>query len=539
MSDQFDLRTGAKAFGPGNSNYRPTVNQTAGTLFTARVSKVLLDDSNQELFDALGGWSAIGAIRAVPFIGTNESDFEITAYPMDPNMTKFPLENELALIVVAPSYTAQNSKSNYFSQYYYIGVVPGFNAVEQNCIPNESKIVDSSEQVSGRFSSKGTVKRIKKAPGDITFEGRGGSGIRLGSSVDGFETPIKGKDRAPYVLIHNSQNSDGEEVTFEDVNKDGSSIYLVSGHNTGIELSSLNFNSYFEQVEPSQMNNYIVTDQTIESPDEEPLVEKDTTPVQDVIPENKEVKTPTKATTTAPSQEDEEILPVRESETGFVTKTEPPAVFTSDVVQFNTESGMENDPMPVDVSKEVPAVDRKVFVDLPAHIKNFGPYKTFINTPGVSQKIDEICRKLLCRPVDILVTIYAESKFDTKAVNKNSNATGLIQFMPATARYLGTSVEAIYNMSATQQLEFAYRFYKPATGKLVSVYEFYSYTFVPISVGKPNNWVYQWKTSKGRVSAEEVSRKNSVICKKAGIPVGSPITRAHFFKYVNAILEGK
>jgi len=53
----------------------------------------------------------------------------------------------------------------------------------------------------------------------------------------------------------------------------------------------------------------------------------------------------------------------------------------------------------------------------------------------------------------ILNVASGESSFNTRAVNPNTNATGLFQFMPSTAKWLGTNVNTIQNMTGGEQLE--------------------------------------------------------------------------------------
>ncbi len=55
---------------------------------------------------------------------------------------------------------------------------------------------------------------------------------------------------------------------------------------------------------------------------------------------------------------------------------------------------------------------------------------------------------------DLLSVMAAESRIDPTAVNKVSGATGLIQFMPDTAKGLGTSTEELRKMSRSQQFEY-------------------------------------------------------------------------------------
>lgn len=55
--------------------------------------------------------------------------------------------------------------------------------------------------------------------------------------------------------------------------------------------------------------------------------------------------------------------------------------------------------------------------------------------------------------------IEIESRRNPQARNKDTGATGIIQFMPSTARELGTTVEEIYNMSLDEQFELTYRYF--------------------------------------------------------------------------------
>lgn len=70
-----------------------------------------------------------------------------------------------------------------------------------------------------------------------------------------------------------------------------------------------------------------------------------------------------------------------------------------------------------------------------------------------NKKIDEISQRLGCNPNDLKAVIYAESGGNPRAVNP-SGATGLIQFMPDTAKGLGTTTAALKNMTIEQQLDY-------------------------------------------------------------------------------------
>lgn len=69
-----------------------------------------------------------------------------------------------------------------------------------------------------------------------------------------------------------------------------------------------------------------------------------------------------------------------------------------------------------------------------------------------------------------------------------SGATGLIQFMPSTARALGTSVEKLAAMSAEDQLNFVWKYFRPYDGRLRSLADCYMAILWPAAVGKPDSY---------------------------------------------------
>lgn len=73
-----------------------------------------------------------------------------------------------------------------------------------------------------------------------------------------------------------------------------------------------------------------------------------------------------------------------------------------------------------------------------------------------------------------------------------SGATGLIQFMPTTAKSLGTTVEKLAQMSAEDQLNFVYKYFLAAIkarGAVVTLEDVYMTILWPAAVGKPNSYV--------------------------------------------------
>jgi len=73
--------------------------------------------------------------------------------------------------------------------------------------------------------------------------------------------------------------------------------------------------------------------------------------------------------------------------------------------------------------------------------------------------------------------------------NPYSNATGLIQFMPATARNMGTTVDALAQMSAVDQLNWVEKYFSPWAGRLRSVQDHYLAVFMPSLIGTALSYV--------------------------------------------------
>lgn len=73
-------------------------------------------------------------------------------------------------------------------------------------------------------------------------------------------------------------------------------------------------------------------------------------------------------------------------------------------------------------------------------------------------KVIQISNRLNCNADDLMALMNAESGLKPTARNKSSDATGLIQFMPNTAKDLGTSIEALKNMSAEEQLVYVEKY---------------------------------------------------------------------------------
>jgi len=70
-----------------------------------------------------------------------------------------------------------------------------------------------------------------------------------------------------------------------------------------------------------------------------------------------------------------------------------------------------------------------------------------------------------------------------------SGATGLIQFMPATAEGLGTTTDALAAMSFAEQLEYVKRYFQPWASRIKSLDDAYLAVLYPAFIGRADDAV--------------------------------------------------
>jgi len=145
-------------------------------------------------------------------------------------------------------------------------------------------------------------------------------------------------------------------------------------------------------------------------------------------------------------------------------------------------------------------------------------------------KLRDVSKNLWIQTDDLLIVMQAESKIDPTAVNPRSWASWLIQFMPATAKWLGTSVEAIRNMSAVEQLKYVEAYFAPYANRMKWVEDIYRVVFYPASIWKPGNWV-MWSQNG---TAEIVAKQNGPWITKHSRRADGLIDNDTFDRYVQA-----
>lgn len=125
------------------------------------------------------------------------------------------------------------------------------------------------------------------------------------------------------------------------------------------------------------------------------------------------------------------------------------------------------------------------------------------NKEAFLSKVREICRYLSIEPDWLMLVMWFETArtFRTDIVNPISNSVGLIQFMPKTARNLGTTTEALKLMSNVEQLDYVKRYLSPYRGKMKNWLDVYCAVFYPVLIGKPDSYV---------ITSDIVAKQNPV-----------------------------
>jgi hypothetical protein len=515
----------------------------------ARVKFVLLDDSNKQKFEKMKGWRAIGSIECIPFINFNDPKTDpIIAKPLNSNITRFPLVNELVLLKVLVSKEAQNNLGNYKPEIYYTDIISVFNAPEDNATPDSSFLkLNPSSSITGDYISSGKNKRLIKAPGDVTVEGRRGNSIRFGSNTPGFTTPWKSEKASPILLISNNPSDvSGSVARFEDVNTDGSILVMMSGHNIGFQAASNNFQSYKVDVSIPEKNNYVVTDQTPKSKPEESLKEADEKPIpkEEPRPNPIPVATPEPVKEVPIKEEDDEEMPEREDLMQIQVDTEEVPIYSAGradgfTLNIPTETRPDNSRLGNYSAKKFSSSAKSVKESIDNYIATNNEFLKGIVSLSIKYSIPNY--------YDILRVIQKESigKFEKAAlvINGEVKAAGLIQFTRVTLPLLNnfgiTNLNQILTKSALEQLKYVDAYFKQYTSKITGgdIYAIYGVVFYPYIVEKgrirkeliDSNFIFGSERNPNR--ARVIGKQNP------GINGKNPITMQSFINYVNSLYK--
>ncbi len=164
-------------------------------------------------------------------------------------------------------------------------------------------------------------------------------------------------------------------------------------------------------------------------------------------------------------------------------------------------------------------------------------------TEAFVQKVASVCKNLGWRSEQIshLMACMAFESGETFSPSiKNaagSGATGLIQFMPTTARGLGTTVELLAAMSAVDQLAFVEIYFRPYCRKIKNLSDMYMAILMPKYIGADEDAVlFNQGTIMYRQNSGLDEDSNGIITKaEASAKVLAKLNKGFNVKYVKLI----
>jgi hypothetical protein len=250
------------------------------TFFFARVNDILLSIKTEtdNFFNDAGGWAGLGSIKFTKLGSStdNGNPTSLIARPLFTNVLQYPILQEIVLILQAPSEGL--NKDPQAKTYYYLTTVGLWNSIHHNAFPDipnfNSKIRNKNKtstkeieegstntnspdtevlKFGNSFKEKSGIRNLLPEEGDVIVEGRWGQSIRLSSTttkkLPNNSWSAQGELGSPITIIRNGQSKERNTSApwvplYEDINNDGSSIYMSSGQDIPLELASKNLKSF-------------------------------------------------------------------------------------------------------------------------------------------------------------------------------------------------------------------------------------------------------------------------------------------------------
>jgi len=196
-----------------------------------------------------------------------EKESIVTARAINKQIKYIPINGELVLLVYAPS--AYYSKNERLYEFYYLFSINLHENINHNSLFNATTSYQTSyDQKSndikfGMDFKEKSIPDVQSYEGDNIIQGRFGNVIRLSktnvsNNLNHPSTWVKSNDDYnPIITITNNlkqQDLSKNKHTTENINEDGSSIYITYKQKVNIDLSSPLFESFRNK--PKQHNEY-------------------------------------------------------------------------------------------------------------------------------------------------------------------------------------------------------------------------------------------------------------------------------------------
>jgi len=249
----------------GNNNYQTPQGYKVGKVYAVMLSPSSVP---KKVWENNGGWSGIGTIVyqeyrediEIPLLELTDEFISTlnTALPLYPSQKYFPLPGEIVLLMDLPS--APSPITNKTNEVYYLSPINAWNSPQFNglFLEEDKNILYNS------FIEDGEFRGLQTFEGDYLLEGRFGNSIRFGSTnksgnqdLSPWSTNPVELSSNPITLLSNQHNykMPGSELNVENINLDGSSIYLTSNQSIPLNIGNIALSSITNPINVSDYTN--------------------------------------------------------------------------------------------------------------------------------------------------------------------------------------------------------------------------------------------------------------------------------------------
>lgn len=112
-------------------------------------------------------------------------------------------------------------------------------------------------------------------------------------------------------------------------------------------------------------------------------------------------------------------------------------------------------------------------------------------SPAFARRVRQVARRLRMDPDHLMAVMHYETAgtFRANIRNPHSRAVGLIQFLPVTARRLGTNHRRLARLGPVAQLRWVQRYLMPYRGRMRTIEDAYLAVFTPAAIGRRPGYV--------------------------------------------------
>lgn len=206
-----------------------------GKSFTVfgRVLDIILDPSHPMYQEKDGSQGLYGVFYEE--LGKSVSSLDLSsipfAYNSNINLQVLPLKGEIVEIKLEPSeHRIDNATA---VKAYWTKIIPLWNSPLHNAYPDLAK--ESKPDFGYNFKETSVIP-LQRFPGDVVLEGRGGSSLRMGTTIHTLNLLTdESNNGKPFTILRTGEITDTSDTYVEDINKDQASIYLLSDHKIPVE----------------------------------------------------------------------------------------------------------------------------------------------------------------------------------------------------------------------------------------------------------------------------------------------------------------